>query len=222
MELGRLIVVTGSWMAQHTAPAQVVHVWKLPSGVLDTDGYAHTQSALGNVVVAPEALALELITCYESPHFQTLPPTSPTQGARLDVAINSQHELTVVQHSVEASSLTFNRFHVDVHCGLRPTGSPIFFDTTGHNEINVFLCRSGQRGFYTALVVSDPNTDHILVLRQFITPGHTETVPLDELVHQGHMFSCVNFDDATGRLCAATWGFHPFHSGLVVCDFVDM
>lgn len=222
IELGRLIVVTGSWMAEDTAPAQVVHVSRLPSCVLDADGHVHTQSALGNVeAVTPEDLDLELITCYESPHFQIQPPTTPIQAARLDVAINSYHELTVVQHSDEANSLTFNRFPVDIHYGLRPTENPIFFDTTGHNEINVLLCRSGQRGFYTALVVSDPNTDHTLILRKFIIPGHTAVVPLDELVQAGHMFSCVSFDDATGRFCTATWGFHPFHSGMVICDFVD-
>lgn len=183
----------------------------------------HTQPTPENVeAVTPEDLALELITCYESPHFQIQPPTIPTQTARLDVAINSHHELTVAQHSDEASSLIFNRFYVDVHCGLRPTGDPAFFNTTGHGEINVLLCRSGQRGFYTALVVSDPNTDHILVLRKFITPSHTDAVPLNELVQEGHMFSCVNFDDATGRFCTATWGFHPFRSGIVVCDLVDM
>ncbi|KAF9491753.1 hypothetical protein BDN71DRAFT_1290269 [Pleurotus eryngii] len=209
-------------MAEDTAPAQVVHVSRLPSGVLDADGHVRTRFALGNPeAVTPEELALELITCYESPYFQIQPPTTPTQAARLDVAINSYHELTVVQHSDEANSLTFNRFPVDIDYGLQPTGNPVFFDTTGHNEINVLLCRSGQRGFYTALVVSDPNTDRRLVLRKFTIPNHTEVVPLGELVQAGHIFSCVSFDDATGRFCAATWGFHPFHNGMVICDFVN-
>ncbi|KAF7422702.1 hypothetical protein PC9H_010858 [Pleurotus ostreatus] len=209
VELGSLVVTTGSWTAGDVEPAQVIHFLKLPLHVLETGGNMPTQSILtledaDNVPPLPEGVALEPIYRFQSPHFQA----QPSDDVHLDVTMDAHHKLTVVQHC-SGNHLSFKHFFVDGQ-GLRPAGDTIFLSTRLNKFARVVLCRSGRRGFCS--VVDTSEGGHILELRRFSTPDQVEVVPVE-----GGL-SCLNFDDATGRFCIATWGSH--NCRMAFFDFV--